>query len=93
MTNLAISSNITILECKRCNILVIVPGKTDVFHEVLLDMYRKYGPLAKQTIGGDTVVYLFDPEDIKVGKGKHIPPHPHPLGVLTGKLYTLTKKS
>ncbi len=31
-------------------------------------MYRKYGPIARQTIGGDTVVYLFNPEDIKVCK-------------------------
>ena len=33
---------------------------------VLLDMYREYGPLVKENIGGKIIVHVFDPEDIKV---------------------------
>jgi hypothetical protein len=27
---------------------------------LLADMYRKYGPLVKETVGGKTIVHVFD---------------------------------
>jgi len=35
------------------------------YHLALLDMFKEYGPLVRENIGGKTVVHVFDPEDIK----------------------------
>ena len=53
-------------------------SKTE-YHLALLDMYRQYGPIAKENIGGTTIVHVFHPEDIKSvysieGKWPVIPP-------------------
>ena len=42
-------------------------------------MYRRYGPLVKENIGGKVIVHVFDPEDIKTvytheGKYPVVPP-------------------
>ena len=39
-------------------------SKTE-YHLALLDMYRRYGPIVRENIGGTTIVHVFDPEDIK----------------------------
>lgn len=49
------------------------------YHDVLLERYRQYGKIFKETIGGRTVVHLLDPEFIREvyaqeGKIPHIPP-------------------
>jgi cytochrome P450 family 49 subfamily A len=36
------------------------------FHEVILERYRKYGKIYKETIAGETVVHLLDPDYIQV---------------------------
>ena len=36
------------------------------FHDALLHRYREFGPIFKETIAGETVVHLLDPEFIKV---------------------------
>ena len=53
-------------------------SKTE-YHLALLDMYRLYGPIVRENIGGTTIVHVFDPEDIKSvynieGKWPVIPP-------------------
>ena len=53
-------------------------SKTE-YHLALLDMYRRYGPIVRENIGGTTIVHVFDPEDIKSvynieGKWPVIPP-------------------
>ena len=56
-------------------------GKLSIqnFKDVLISRYHEYGPIFKETIAGETVVHLLDPEFIKViylteGKVPHIPP-------------------
>ena len=51
----------------------------DQYHLALMDMYRSYGPLVRENIGGKTVVHVFDPDDIKnvysvEGKRPVVPP-------------------
>ena len=53
-------------------------SKTE-YHLALLDMYRQYGPIVRENIGGTTIVHVFHPEDIKSvysieGKWPIIPP-------------------
>lgn len=53
-------------------------GKT-AYHLALLDMYRKYGPLVKESLGGKTILHVFDLDDIKTvysheGKYPIVPP-------------------
>lgn len=52
---------------------------TDKFHLALMDKYKKYGKIMKETIAGSTVVHLFDPDYIKAvfqaeGKFPHVAP-------------------
>ena len=35
------------------------------YHEVLHHFYQKYGPLVKEKLGNETIVHVFDPDDIK----------------------------
>jgi len=49
------------------------------YHLALGDMYRKYGPLVKERLGGKNIIHVFCPEDIKTvysveGKWPVIPP-------------------
>ena len=44
---------------------VLGPFDRSKYHEALSQLYRKYGPVVKEDIGGRTVVHVFEPEDIK----------------------------
>lgn len=35
------------------------------YHEALKTLYRTYGPLVKENLGGRVIVHVFQPEDIK----------------------------
>ena len=53
-------------------------SKTE-YHLALLDMYRQFGPIVRENIGGTTIVHVFHLEDIKSvynieGKWPIIPP-------------------
>ena len=59
--------------------LIAGPFSVPGFHQSLLDRYRQYGDIFKETISGHTVVHLLNPEYIKCmyateGKVPHIPP-------------------
>ncbi|KAJ9584959.1 hypothetical protein L9F63_020689, partial [Diploptera punctata] len=50
-------------------------GKYNIakYHEVLHDLYNRYGPIVRQDLGSNTIVHVFDPDDIKavyVNEGK-----------------------
>ena len=51
----------------------------ETYHHVLIERYRQYGKIFKETIAGNTRVHLFDPEYIRLmyaqeGRTPHIPP-------------------
>lgn len=55
------------------------PYRIETYHEALLDRYRKYGKIFKETIAGQTTVHLFDPSYAQLmyqseGKQPHITP-------------------
>lgn len=35
------------------------------YHKVLQQLNNQYGPLVKQQLGSETVVHVFDPDDVK----------------------------
>ncbi|RZF49234.1 hypothetical protein LSTR_LSTR017273, partial [Laodelphax striatellus] len=35
------------------------------YHEVLQQLYEKYGPIVRETFGNKTIIHLFDPVDAK----------------------------
>jgi Cytochrome P450 len=37
----------------------------DQYHKVLQQLNNQYGPLVKQQLGSETVVHVFDPDDVK----------------------------
>ena len=44
------------------------------YHEVLQDLYKRYGPLVRQDLGKNVIIHVFDPDDIKtvyINEGKH----------------------
>ncbi|XP_046406719.1 probable cytochrome P450 CYP44 isoform X2 [Ischnura elegans] len=50
------------------------------YHEVLKDLFKRYGPLVRQDIGMRSIVHVFDPESVRAvyeGEGKS--PHVEPL--------------
>ena len=49
------------------------------YHHEVCRLHQKYGPVVREVFGTQTVVHLFDPNDIKTvyesdGKMPHIPP-------------------
>jgi hypothetical protein len=51
----------------------------DDYHNVLRELHAKYGPVVREDIGSDTVIHVFDPDDVKVvhsvgGKTPEVPP-------------------
>jgi len=49
------------------------------YHEALLAMHRRYGPLVRERIGRKTIVHVFSPDDIQTvyaaeGKWPVVPP-------------------
>ncbi|CAH1791274.1 unnamed protein product [Owenia fusiformis] len=55
------------------------PYTIDTYPDALIDRYKEYGPIFKETIAGNTIVHIFDPEEIKKlyaieGKTPHVPP-------------------
>ncbi len=42
------------------------PHSVQKYHEVILERYKRYGPIYKETIAGDTIVHLLHPDFIKV---------------------------
>eukprot|EP00095_Tigriopus_kingsejongensis_P008076 maker-scaffold1264_size52097-snap-gene-0.11 protein:Tk08076 transcript:maker-scaffold1264_size52097-snap-gene-0.11-mRNA-1 annotation:"cytochrome p450 cyp44" len=55
------------------------PFRKTKYHEALGRLHEMYGPLVKQSIGGRTIVHVFDPDDIKTvyaheGKWPQVPP-------------------
>jgi hypothetical protein len=39
--------------------------KINQYHKVLQTIHNSYGPIAKQHLGSEIVVHVFDPEDIR----------------------------
>ncbi|XP_069693132.1 probable cytochrome P450 CYP44 isoform X2 [Periplaneta americana] len=39
--------------------------KVEKYHMVLEDLYKQYGPLVRQDLGTNTIIHVFDPDDIK----------------------------
>lgn len=63
----------TLLEYRRG------PFSPETYHKALMQRYFKYGNIFKETISGETIVHLFDPDYIQTvyqheGKIPHIPP-------------------
>jgi len=55
------------------------PRSKEEYHLALGDMFKEYGPLVKERLGGKDIVHVFDPEDIKAvynveGKWPEVPP-------------------
>jgi len=55
------------------------PYKKTQYHLALLNMYKQYGPVVKENLGGKEIVHVFDPDDIKTvynieGRWPVIPP-------------------
>ena len=53
--------------------------KMSEYHIVLENLYRKYGPVVREDIGTETVIHVFDPDDVKTvhgvtGKTPEVPP-------------------
>ena len=44
---------------------VMGPFSKDKYQEALMSLYREYGNLVRQNIGGREIIHVFDPEDIK----------------------------
>jgi hypothetical protein len=65
--------------------------KIERYHKVLEDLYKHYGPLVRQDFGTDTVIHVFDPEDIRtVYMNEGTMPHVVPLQE-TAQLYRQTR--
>lgn len=47
--------------------LCIFTGRLKVadLHNVLIDYYKRYGKIVKDTVAGQTVVHVFDPDYVK----------------------------
>jgi len=55
------------------------PRSKEEYHLALRDMFRMFGPLVRERLGGKDIVHVFDPEDIKSvynveGKWPVVPP-------------------
>jgi len=53
--------------------------KKTEYHLALMDMFKTYGPIVKENLGGKEIVHVFDPDDMKTvynneGKWPVIPP-------------------
>lgn len=42
------------------------PYSVDKYHEALLEIYKKYGPLVRQRFGGRQMIHVFDPDDARI---------------------------
>ena len=63
------------------------PFCTQTYHKALLHRYFKYGKIYKETIAGETVVHLFDPDYIQTVY-QHEEKSPHVTAIMEStKLY------
>lgn len=69
-------------------------SKVTRYHDVILERYRKYGKIYKETIAGETVVHLLDPDYIQlVYQNETKIPHIVPLMETTQAYRRLRKMS
>jgi len=49
------------------------------YHNVLRELHNKYGPVVREDIGSETIIHVFDPNDVRTvhsigGKTPEVPP-------------------
>ena len=47
------------------NTLIVDERRISRYHETILERYRRYGPIYRETIAGETVVHLLRPDYIQ----------------------------
>ena len=76
------------------DVLFVDSSRVERYHDVILDRYRKYGKIYKETIAGETQVHLLDPDYIQtVYKNETKIPYIVPLMETTQMYRRLRKMS